>query len=155
MNHHDASLPEPAEHRRFAHYLSELQQVTDADEAGLVGEVLADPDRTMARSAVVRHIDRRAADLLPGPAYERWTETMAQAVVGHPFLTRRLLEWSLLRAVTQGGPWHPAALLASSDWLQLKAAATPHTEALRILAVDGRTKRIRHTAEANLRNSPR
>ncbi|MFE7333108.1 hypothetical protein ACFU8W_51755 [Streptomyces sp. NPDC057565] len=154
MNHHDASPREPAEHQRFAHYLSELEQVTDADEVGLVREVLADPDRTMAQSAVLRHIDRRATGLLADPAYERWTETMAQAVAGHPFLTGRLLEWSLFQAVTQGGAWHPDTLLASSDWLQLKTAATAHTDALKILAEHGRTKRIRNTAKANLKNDP-
>lgn len=54
---------EPAEHVRFAAYLVELEQVTDADEIELVGRVLADPDRVMAEAAVVRRLGRRGAEL--------------------------------------------------------------------------------------------
>ncbi|CAL9568538.1 hypothetical protein SUDANB176_04791 [Streptomyces sp. enrichment culture] len=98
MNRHDAPCEEPAEHLRFAARLNELQQVADRDEAALVGSVLTDPDRTMARSAVLRHLDRRADALHLGPAYDRWEESMVQATAGHPFLTARLREWSLFRA---------------------------------------------------------
>ena len=141
---------EPAEHARFAAYLADLEQVADADETELVGRVLADPDRVMARAAVVRHLDRRAAELCPGPAWEDWAAAMARAVAAHAFLTRRLREWSLLRAVTLRLPWHADELLASSDWLQLKAAAGSDPDALGVLADRGRTKRIRRTARAGL-----
>ncbi|WP_369170264.1 hypothetical protein AB5J49_21580 [Streptomyces sp. R28] len=152
MNHHDAIREEPAEHLRFAAYVHELQQVTDAEEAGLISAVLADPDRTMAQSAVLRHLDRRATDLHLGPAYERWAESMAQATLRHPFLARRLQEWTLFRAITLRQSWRPDALLASSDWLQRKAAAASNADALEILAERGRTKRIRHTARAGLKH---
>ncbi|MCT9010546.1 hypothetical protein [Streptomyces rhizosphaerihabitans] len=33
MNHHDTAQDEPDEHVRFWAYLSELEQVTEADEA--------------------------------------------------------------------------------------------------------------------------
>ncbi|MDH6539915.1 hypothetical protein [Streptomyces sp. SPB4] len=151
MNHHDTPQDEPAEHLRFRAYLSALEHVTDADEAGLVSEVLNDPDQTMARSAVLRHLDRRATELHPGPAYEPWAASMAQATVRHAFLTRRLQEWSLFRAITLGQPWRPDTLLDSSDWLQLKAAASSNTEAVKTLAERGRTKRIRNTARTNPR----
>ncbi|MFF3306190.1 hypothetical protein [Streptomyces sp. NPDC002952] len=150
MSHRNAPQEEPAEHVRFAVYLSELEQVADADEADLVSEVLTDPDQIMAQSAVLRHLDRRATDLHHGPAYEPWTESMARAAIDHPFLTRRLREWSLLRAITLGRPWHQDALLESSDWLQRKAAAGSNTDALEILAERGRTKRIRSTARITL-----
>jgi hypothetical protein len=65
------------------------------------------------------------------------------------------LERPPFRAVAQGGPWRADTLLASSDWLQLKVAATSHTEALRVLAERGRSRRIRHTARVNLRHSSR
>ncbi|MFD8206879.1 hypothetical protein ACFV2S_10790 [Streptomyces sp. NPDC059695] len=58
------------EHARFAAYLEELRQAADSDEVDLVSGVLTDPDPTMARSAVLRHLDRRAAVLYPGPAYD-------------------------------------------------------------------------------------
>jgi hypothetical protein len=77
-------------------------------------------------------------------------------VVRSPFLTRRLREWSLFRAITGQEPWRPDTLLASSDWLQLKTAATSSTQALAILAEHGRTRPIRNTARVTLnRNSPR
>ena len=91
MNLHD-SLQNSDEHVRFAAYLDRLQQIGDADEVDLVGRVLTDPDRTMARSAVLRHLDRRAADLYPGPAYEEWAQAMAQATIDHSFLAQRLRE---------------------------------------------------------------
>ncbi len=151
MNHHDASQDEPAEHLRFWAYLSALEQVTDADEAHLVSEVLTDPDQAMAQSAILRHLDRRATELHPGPAYEPWAASMAQVAVHHSLLTRRLREWSLFRAITLNRAWHPDVLLDSSDWLQLKAAAASNTDAIEILAQHGRTKRIRNTAKTNIK----
>ncbi|MEU8756684.1 hypothetical protein AB0C88_40025 [Streptomyces chartreusis] len=149
MNHHDTSQPEPAEHRRFRAYLSALEQVTDADESGLVSKVLDAPDRTMAQSAVTRHLDRRATDLHHGPGYEPWAASMAQVVIGHPFLARRLQEWTLFRAITLSQSWSTDALLGSSDWLQLKAATAANTDAVELLAERGRTKRIRRLSRTN------
>lgn len=65
---------------------------------------------------------------------------MTQATIDHPFLTQRLREWSLFRAVTLELPWPPDDLLASSNWLQLKTAATTNTEANKILAEAGRVR---------------
>ncbi|MGW1886872.1 hypothetical protein [Streptomyces sp. NPDC001970] len=149
MNVHDI-LQNPDEHVRFAAYLDKLGHVADPDEVDLVSRVLTDPDQTMAESAVLRHLDRRAADLYPGPAYEGWAQSIAQAAIAHPFLAQRLREWSLFRAVTLELPWQPDDLLASSNWLQLKTAAGTNTEAIEILAEAGRTKRIRNTARTGL-----
>ena len=151
MNPCDAPQDEPGEHLRFAGYLSELAQVADADELVLVTKVLSDPDRTMAQSAVLRHLDRRATDLLLGPAFQPWTDSMTPVTRRHPLLARRLQEWSLFRAIMLGQPWHPAALLESSDWLQRKVAGTSRTEALGLLAESGRTKRIRNTARTSFK----
>ncbi|WP_327692887.1 hypothetical protein [Streptomyces sp. NBC_00459] len=76
---------------------------------------------------------------------------MTRSTTHHPFLTQRLREWSLFRAVTLGQPCRPDALLESSNWLQLKAAETSNAAVLAILAAGGRTKRIRNTARTNLR----
>jgi len=155
MNHHDAQQAEPTEHVRFAAYLIALEQVSDGDEVDLIREVLTDPHQTMGQSAVLRHLDRRANDLYPGPAYEPWAKSMAQATASRPFLAQRLQEWSLFRAVALGQPWHPDTLLDSSNWLQLKAATASNTDAVALLAEQGRTKRIRNTAKTNLqRHSP-
>ncbi|MGQ4486029.1 hypothetical protein ACN6LM_002384 [Streptomyces sp. SAS_281] len=149
MNVHDIAQ-NPDEHVRFAAYLAELQHVADADEVDLVDRVLTDPDQTMAQSAVLRHLDRRAADLYPGLAYEEWVRTMTQATSGHPFLAQRLREWSIFRAVTLKLPWQLDDLLASSNWLQLKTASGMNAEAIEVLADAGRTKRIRTTARTGL-----
>ncbi|MFE2052008.1 hypothetical protein [Streptomyces sp. NPDC059459] len=149
MNALAAAPDEPAEHARFAAHLRELARAAGAREPAVVARVLGDPDRTMARSAVLRHLDRRAGDLLPGPGFADWSEAMTRAVGDDPFLTRRLLEWSLLRVVVRQGPWRPEDLLAASDWLQLRAAATSNAEVLRLLAERGRTRRIRRTAGLN------
>ena len=149
MNVHDI-LQNPDEHVRFAAYLDKLGHVADANELDLVSRVLTDPDQTMAQSAVLRHLDRRAAGLYPGPAYEGWAQAMTQATIDHPFLAQRLREWSLFRAITLKLPWQPDDLLASSNWLQLKSAAGTNTEAIEILAEAGRAKRIRNTARIGL-----
>lgn len=149
MNLHDI-LRNPDEHVRFAAYLDKLRQVADANEADLVSRVLTDPDQTMAQSAVLRHLDRRAADLYANLAYEGWAQAMTQTTIDHPFLAQRLREWSLFRAVTLQLPWQPDDLLAASNWLQLTTAAGTNTKATKILAEAGRTKRIRRTARAGL-----
>ncbi|WP_217711451.1 hypothetical protein [Actinomadura sp. NAK00032] len=97
---------EPAEHRRFARYLHDLEAVDESDEADLVAVVLGDQDTTMAESAVGRHMDRRAAQLLATAAFTLWTDTMADVIADHDFLTRRLHEWRLLRTIVMGDPWH-------------------------------------------------
>ncbi|WP_327423250.1 hypothetical protein OG763_28225 [Streptomyces sp. NBC_01230] len=149
MNVHDI-LRNPDEHVRFAAYLDKLGHVADANELDLVSSVLTDPDQTMAQSAVLRHLDRRAAGFYPGQAYEGWAQAMTQVMIGHPFLAQRLREWSLFRAITLKMPWQPEALLTSSDWLQLKTAAGTNTDAMEMLAEAGRTKRIRNTARIGL-----
>ncbi|MFD8735923.1 hypothetical protein ACFV06_13525 [Streptomyces sp. NPDC059618] len=145
MNVHDIQQ-NPDEHVRFTAYLGKLGHVADADEVDLVSHVLTDPDQAMARSVVLRHLDRRAAGLYPGPAYEKWAQTMTQATIDHPFLVQRLREWSLFRAITLELPWQSENLLASSNWLQLKTAAGTNAEAIETLAEAGRTKRIRNAA---------
>jgi hypothetical protein len=65
----------------------------------------------MAEAAVAQHMDRRACGLHLGPAFEPWAEAMTRATAGHPFLVRRLQEWSLFRAIMLGQPWRPAASL--------------------------------------------
>ncbi|MGW7312157.1 hypothetical protein [Streptomyces sp. NPDC054865] len=150
MNHDDPESREPAEHLRFAAHLRALEQVGDADEVDLIIEVLTDPDPVMARSAVVRHLDRRAGELHPGPAWDPWAASIAPAVIRDPFLTGRLREWALFRAIALRQPWQPNALPAASDWLQLKTAGAANPDALALLAELGRTKRIRNTARARL-----
>ncbi|MFJ5547454.1 hypothetical protein [Streptomyces sp. NPDC093225] len=145
----------PAEHRRFAGHLRRLRRVGEAEEIGCLVEVLADPDPTMARSAVLRHVDRRAAELYRGGAFATWAEAVGRACAGHPVVLRRLREWILFRSAALDGAWRADALAEASDWLQYKVAAESGTaDALEFLAVQGRTRRIRHAAAAALRLVP-
>ncbi|QQC93372.1 hypothetical protein [Streptomyces alfalfae] len=150
------TAPEPAEHLRFTQYLHLLESVTGADENDLVAHILDDPDALMADSAVCRHLDRRAAALLRDPRYPLWADGLGRTVSRSAFLTRRMHEWTLLRDILLDGPWTAADLLGASDWLQRKATAQ-HSRlpppALRLLAVQGRTRRVRKAAAQLLASS--
>ncbi|MEU6314867.1 hypothetical protein [Streptomyces sp. NPDC047014] len=143
----------PPEHWRYARYLEALAQAShSAAEAELVASVLRDPDRVMAEAAVVTHLDRRAARLLTDEGFPAWAEAMATEIAGRPFPERRLYEWALLKAITQGEPWSTAALTGATDWCQRTAAETLTSyEALTLLATTARTRRVRHTATLRLR----
>ncbi|WP_328888860.1 hypothetical protein [Streptomyces sp. NBC_00316] len=146
---------EPAEHRRFARYLQVLEAVAEADETDLVSAVLRDQDVTMGDSAVARHLDRRAADLLTDPHFTAWAQTLAEAIADRDFLTRRLREWTLLRSIALGKPWAAEELTSASDWFQRMAATTQivtSPRALRLLAERGRTRRVRNAASRQLRH---
>jgi hypothetical protein len=141
--------PTRDEHQRFAHCLQDLAIVGDEDEADLVATVLRDPDHAMAQSAVVRHLDNRAAHLLPLPdqRFEHWAHAMANQISELDFLTRRLYEWTLLRSISLGEPWAAAQVTTASDWFQRKAAETVTSPtALTVLANEGRTRRVRAAA---------
>lgn len=144
---------EPDEHRRFAHYLHALESVGEANEADLVAAVLRDQDATMAQSAVGRHLDRRATQLLATPVFTAWAHTMATVIAGHGFLTRRLHEWGLLRSIVLGEPWAAEDVTSASDWFQRKATTTrivSSPDALRLLGDHGRTRRVRNAANLRL-----
>ncbi|WP_406416101.1 hypothetical protein OH809_40275 [Streptomyces sp. NBC_00873] len=87
------------EHQRFARYLHELAVVRDEDEADLVARILRDSDTTMAQSAIVRHLDRHAAQLLAHEGFTAWARAMAEISAEREFLARRLREWALLRSI--------------------------------------------------------
>ncbi|GGR67383.1 hypothetical protein GCM10010269_02690 [Streptomyces humidus] len=166
---------EPPEHARFAAYLEALARVPAAEETSLVRRVLTDEDATMARSAVVRHLDRTAtefprATVADDESWQAWTKVMKEAVeeaVGEDaFLTTRLSEWTLLRALTApSGPRARtpptaapvtatvAALGTASDWLQrrLVEAVDASPQALAFLAEHGRTKKVRAAAANRVR----
>ncbi|MFE7713384.1 hypothetical protein ACFU6I_48580 [Streptomyces sp. NPDC057486] len=140
------------EHQRFARYLHELAVVRDEDEAELVTSILRDSDTTMAQSAILRHLDRHAAQLLTGEGFTAWARTMAEISTEREFLARRLREWTLLRSITVGEPWGPEEVTTGSDWFQRKAVETlPSPAVLTLLAEAGRTRRVRADASRRLR----
>ncbi|TPQ17799.1 hypothetical protein [Streptomyces sporangiiformans] len=144
--------PDGDEHQRFARYLQDLAAVAAEDEVELVAEVLRDPDATMAQSAVVRHVDRRAAQLLSDPQFASWERDLATVIGEREFLKRRLREWALLRSVTLGEPWTAEELTTASDWLQRKATdMVTASDALILLAREGRTRRVRAAATVRIR----
>ncbi|MGW0854363.1 hypothetical protein [Streptomyces sp. NPDC002690] len=115
----------------------------------MVSAVLGDQDVQMGQSAVVRHVDRRANELLTDARFTAWADLMATVVVHHDFLTRRLREWTLLRAVVLEEAWSAEELSDASDWFQRTAVASPQINspaALGVLAATGRTRRVRDAA---------
>lgn len=148
----DAS--EPPEHARYRQYLQALAQVSDEMELAMVREVLTDEDSAMARSAVIRHMERRSAELLREPGYSAWEQGLAHAVSGHPYLVKRLREESLFRAIELDLPWTEMALKESTDWLQrLVSHVSTSPKALAILAESGRTRRVRNAAALKIKSS--
>lgn len=141
------------EHWRYAGHLEALEAVPDeAAEAAAVAAVLRDPDPVMAESAVVTHLDRRAVRLLADEAFPGWAQALAAVLAGRAFPERRLREWTLLRAITGGGPWSAAELTAASDWCQRTAARSLTSyEALGLLAGEARTRAVRNAAAQRLR----
>ncbi|MFF4099657.1 hypothetical protein [Streptomyces sp. NPDC001903] len=144
------------EHWRYARHLETLAAAAlGADEAGeaeAVAAVLRDRDPVMAESAVVTHLDRRAAQLLADPRFPGWALAVGTAIGDRAFPARRLREWTLLKAISDGGPWSAAELTAASDWCQRTAAQSLGSyEALDLLAATARTHRVRSAAAARLR----
>ncbi|MFF3060152.1 hypothetical protein [Streptomyces sp. NPDC057909] len=107
---------EPAEHRHFARYLQALEAVAETDEVALVAAVLRDQDTTMADSAVGRHLDRRASDLLTDAKFTAWAQALTEVIADRDFLTLRLREWTLLRTIALGEPWTAEELTGATDW---------------------------------------
>ncbi|MEU9105066.1 hypothetical protein AB0D54_11975 [Streptomyces xanthophaeus] len=146
----------PPEHWRYARHLESLAAVAgrtgESGEAEVVAAVLRDPDPVMAESAVVTHLDRRAARLLADEGFPAWARAMTPVLAGRAFPERRLREWKLLKAITRGEPWSAAALTAASDWCQRTAAQSLTSyEALSLLADAARTRRVRNAAAERLR----
>ncbi|MFE9467898.1 hypothetical protein ACFYNW_30315 [Streptomyces virginiae] len=146
----------PPEHWRYARHLEALAATPgETVEAEVVAAVLRDPDRVMAESAVVTHLDRRAAGLLTDEGFTAWARAMSGVLADRAFPERRLREWSLLKAVTCGEPWAAAELTGASDWCQRTAVRLLGSyEALELLAADARTRRVRNAAAERLRRRP-
>ncbi|KQX79207.1 hypothetical protein AB0K86_22535 [Streptomyces clavifer] len=144
---------EPAEHHRYRRYLQDLEDVPEADEAALVATVLRDPVLSMAEAAVNRHLECRASALLTDPEFTAWAHSMATVIWDRPFLTRRLREWTLLRAIARDEPWTAEEVTTASDWFQRTASAArivTSAEALSLLAERGRSRRVRNAASRRL-----
>lgn len=89
MSRSDAATP--PEHWRYGRHLETLAVAPGGSaEAEAVAAVLRDPDPVMAESAVVTHLDRRAARLLADEGFPAWARAMAAALAGRAFPERRL-----------------------------------------------------------------
>ncbi|WP_051450546.1 hypothetical protein [Actinospica robiniae] len=149
----------PAEHARFHGYIRALSQVgdgvVDADECDLIRTVLQDPDRAVAESAVMQHIDGMAERVESAEQYAGWRSSIAPVVEDRELLRRRLAEWALFKAIAGDSAWSTAELADASDWLQRKVAEHAHSRrALAALAEGGRTNRVRATARSRLNRLP-
>src|SRR5436305_9306081 len=109
----------------------------------------------MADSAVIGHLDRRAAALGGGKSFSAWSQQIARVLHGRELPERRLREWSLLKEIDSGRHWNTADLIEASHWLQHRLAEhTGSQQALTALADQGRTSRIRNTARSRLGHPP-
>ncbi|MFE9929769.1 hypothetical protein [Streptomyces sp. NPDC005533] len=145
---------EPAEHRRYARYLELLENVPEAEEAGLLAVILRDDCAPMAEAAVNRQLECRAAELLTDAGFPDWARTTAGVIGDRPFLSRRLREWTLLRALALDEPWTAEEVTGASDWFQrtvVEVQTITSPEALTLLAERGRTRRVRNAASRRLR----
>lgn len=152
---HRAEVADTApDHWRYTRHLDALASAAATEvgaEADAVAAVLRDRDPVMADSAVVTHLDRRAAPLLTDARFWAWARAMATAIGARAFPARRLREWTLLKAITDGEPWSAAELTAASDWCQRTAAQwLTSYEALELLAATARTRRVRNAAAQRL-----
>ncbi|WP_326593022.1 hypothetical protein [Streptomyces sp. NBC_01294] len=145
---------EPPEHGRYVLYLEALDVVPEADEADLVAAVLRDDCVSMAQSAVNRHMERRAAELLTDSHFPAWARMMAATIGDRDFLTGRLREWTLLRAIALDEAWTAEEVTSASDWFQRTAVEIISSPgALNLLAECGRTRRVRNAASRRIQES--
>ena len=133
---HDHAALAADEHLRFEWY----RDAVPRDEIGFLRQVLADPDREMAISAVLARIDERARTSLD---FHSWADRVEPVCAQVDFLARRLAEWRLLIDAFAGRPVDGSAVLAASDWAQRKLAAVVDGDLLVLLAEHGRTRRVR------------
>ncbi|MFE2142416.1 hypothetical protein ACFXA3_11820 [Streptomyces sp. NPDC059456] len=146
-----ATVPDQWRYPRHLDALAAAAGTAVGPEADAVAAVLRDRDPVMAESAVVTHLGRRAPRLLTDPGFPDWARAMGAAIGARAFPARRLREWTLLKAITDGGPWSAAELTVASDWCQLTAVQSLSSfEALDLLATAGRTRRVRNTAAQRL-----
>ncbi|SDD61426.1 hypothetical protein [Actinokineospora iranica] len=124
------------EHLRFELY----RAANPADDRAFLEVVLRDPDHAMAVAAAVARIDDRGKAL---PDFVRWADHVRPAVAHVEFVRSRLDEWCLLCDALAGKPVSESAVLAASDWAQRKLAAEVDGDLLALLAVHGRTRRVR------------
>ncbi|HEV7899172.1 MAG TPA: hypothetical protein VGP31_15160 [Planosporangium sp.] len=136
------------EHERQRVYLAALAAVPAAGEAETIALVLRDPDRVMAESVLMSHIDRQASRLASSGSFAAWAAGLAGLVGQESFPARRIREWRLFKTVMDGGNADAATLADSSNWLQRKIvdeAVSPTV--LDTMGEVGRTKRVRNLAK--------
>ncbi|GLZ42436.1 hypothetical protein [Actinokineospora sp. NBRC 105648] len=133
---HDPGALAADEHLRFEWY----RGADPLDERAFLDLVLRDPDQPMAVAAAVARIDDRAK---AAGDFHGWAARVAPAVERAEFVRARLSEWCLLHDALAGRPVPVSAVLAASDWAQRRLAAAVDGELLALLAVHGRTRRVR------------
>ncbi|MFC8450829.1 hypothetical protein [Kitasatospora sp. NPDC057223] len=135
------------EHTRYDLYRRALRADAPEAEERILGIVLRDPDRGMAESALVDHVDRLAAGLDGSRPFAERVGPVREAAAGFGFLQRRISEWELLKQSAEHPGECAPEILHASHWLQRKLAAeSPSAAVLQALAEDGRTRKIRNIA---------
>jgi hypothetical protein len=141
------------EHRRWTLYLEAFAVVPEEQERELLKAVLDDPDRPMRDSAVGTYVDNVATTLSSRGQMSDWLSSIQDLLALSPFASRRAEEWLLVKDAEEGNDARVISELPSgSDWLQRKLSEeSTSEEILSVLSTEGRTKRIRSTAEKRKR----
>ncbi|MFD0579675.1 hypothetical protein [Dactylosporangium darangshiense] len=133
---------------RFQQLSAAVQESGHGDDAALLAELLAEPDRLMAESVLASLVDSRAELLGSAASFAAWAEPVLDAVGADGFIARRVREWGLFKALQSGAPVDRAALAAASNWLQRKVTEEADSAVvLTALGEVGRTKRVRNLAK--------
>ncbi|PPK64011.1 hypothetical protein V5P93_006424 [Actinokineospora auranticolor] len=110
------------------------------DEPAFLALILRDPEPAVATAAAAARIDDRAAY---ARGFAEWAARVRPAVEHVEPLRARLSEWCLVHDALAGRDVPIGAVLAASDWAQRRLAAQVDGELLALLAVHGRTRRVR------------
>jgi hypothetical protein len=142
------SNDDPADgHARFHQLSAAVRDSRPDDDPALLAALLAEPDRIMAESVLTSLVDSRAEEL-GSAAFAAWAEPVLDAVGADGFITRRVQEWSLFKALQSGKSVDRGALAAASNWLQRKVVEEADSAAvLAVLGEVGRTTRVRNLAK--------
>jgi hypothetical protein len=149
-SHHEPDAGPPAEHVRYEQYLAWLGRAPE--DPDLFRALLADPDRTMATSVVLRRLDevgRRGHS----PSWDALVRLLAAVEWARESLVEeRIAEWTLFAGVMDGRLAPDVAVEAGNRVQRaLTEADGVPRDVLVALAERGRTRSVRHEAAVRLR----
>jgi hypothetical protein len=137
-------------HRRFTLYQEAIDGISAEQATVLLAITLADPDAAMGTSSALALLDHLAATL-PIPETRDWIDRNNVHLSDGESVSRRSREWLVFFDVSAGKRLEASELATHSDWLQRKLSeGATAAEDIELIAVNGRTSRVRRTARRRL-----